>query len=654
MKGAITRIAGPLIEAKGMRGNKMYDIVYVGEEKLVGEIIKIIGDVASIQVYEDTTRLKPGEPVEGTGSPLSVELGPGLIQSIYDGIQRPLEVIKELSGDFIGRGLRATALDRKRKWRFQPSLKKGDGVSGGSILGTVRETEAVEHRILAPPTASGKIREIREGEFTVQDVVCVLEDGTELSMMHTWPVKTPRPIKRKLEPEEPLVTGERVLDLFFPIAKGGTAAIPGPFGAGKTVVQHQLARWTDADIIVYVGCGERGNEMTEVLDDFPKLVDPKSGRPLLERTVLIANTSNMPVAAREASVYTGITIAEYFRDMGYNSAVMADSTSRWAEAMREISSRLEEMPGEEGFPAYLGSRLASFYERAGRVECIGHGGVGSTSIIGAVSPPGGDFSEPVTQNTLRIVRVFWALDAKLADRRHFPAINWFTSYSLYAKSLGSWFQSNVAEDIVSLLQESFTLLQRESELLEIVQLVGADALPDYERMVLEASRMIREDFLQQDAYHDVDTYCPLKKQYGMLKVLMEFYHHASDAVEAGMSVEDIVRLPVVEDIARMKYLKPEEFDKNVESVFSKVADSFSEREVEKKKKEREEKEAESEEDAGGKKKGVAPEEGKEGEAGEVEKGKKGEVVKPEEGKEGETREAEKGKKAGEKQDSTKK
>ncbi|MFH1404440.1 MAG: V-type ATP synthase subunit A [Candidatus Altiarchaeota archaeon] len=587
--GRITRIAGPLIEADGMRGDKMYDLVYVGDEKLIGEIIKIIGDTASIQVYEETTGLKPGEPVEGTGSPLSLELGPGLIQSIYDGIQRPLSLIKEMSGDFIARGLTVQSLDRKKKWDFKPTVKAGDMVSGGSVLGAVQETEAVEHRILVPPYVSGKVREVRGGEHTVDDTVCVLEDGTELSMMHKWPVKTPRPVAERLEPDEPLVTGERILDSFFPMAKGGTAAIPGPFGAGKTVVQHQLARWSDADIIVYVGCGERGNEMTEVLDDFPKLIDPKSGRPLFERTVLIANTSNMPVAAREASVYTGITIAEYYRDMGYNTAMMADSTSRWAEAMREISSRLEEMPGEEGFPAYLGARLASFYERAGKVECAGSGLTGSASIIGAVSPPGGDFSEPVTQNTLRIVRVFWALDAKLADRRHFPAINWFTSYSLYAKSFEDWFRKNVSEDVVSLLRESFNLLQRESELMEIVQLVGADALPDYERMVLEASRMIREDFLQQDAYHEVDTFCPLKKQYAMLKTLMEFYHAASDAVDEGMLVEDIISMPVVEEISRMKYVNIDEFDGVAESILSKIKSSFTSEEIVKSKNKAEEK-----------------------------------------------------------------
>jgi len=576
MKGRISRIAGPLIEAKGMTGNKMYDLVQVGEDKLLGEIIKIIGDTASIQVYEDTTGLKPGEIVVGTGRPLSVELGPGLIESIYDGIQRPLKAIKEQCGDYIERGVEAYALDRKKKWHFMPSVKKGELVAGGSILGSVTETEAVEHKILVPPGITGKIKEIKEGDYTVDEDIISLDDGTLIKLMHNWPVKTPRPVCNKLEPTEPLITGERVLDMFFPIAKGGTAAIPGPFGAGKTVVQHQLARWSDADIIVYVGCGERGNEMTEVLDDFPELIDPRSGRPLFERTVLIANTSNMPVAAREASVYTGVTIAEYYRDMGLNSAMMADSTSRWAEAMREISSRLEEMPGEEGFPAYLGSRLASFYERAGKIECLGNKKIGSTSIIGAVSPPGGDFSEPMTQNTLRIVRVFWALDAKLADRRHFPAINWFTSYSLYAKSFEDWFNKNIAEDTVQLLRDSFTLLQRESELMEIVQLVGADALPDYERMVLEISRMVREDFLQQDAYHEIDTFCPLQKQYHMLKILMEFYSQASDSIEAGMSVGDVINLPVVEDISRMKYKSNDDFDKHYEQLSSSIKKCFKE------------------------------------------------------------------------------
>jgi V/A-type H+/Na+-transporting ATPase subunit A len=549
--GRIKRVSGPLIEADGMRGSRMYDLVRVGDEKLMGEVIKIEGERISVQVYEDTTGLKPGEAVVNTGEQLSVELAPGLLKSIYDGVQRPLESLRAASGDFIRRGIEAPAVDRKKRWHFTPSIRKGDAVKPGTVLGTTEETKLITHKIIAPAGASGKVRDIREGDYTVEEVVCTLEKG-ELTMLQRWPVKCPRPFVRKFESSEPLITGTRVIDVFFPIAKGGTAAIPGPFGAGKTVIQHQLAKWTDADVIVYVGCGERGNEMTEVLDEFPKLKDPDSGEPLMERTVLIANTSNMPVAAREASVYTGVTIAEYYRDMGYNAAMMADSTSRWAEAMREISARLEEMPGEEGFPAYLSSRLASFYERAGVVECL-CGVKASASIIGAVSPPGGDLSEPVTQNTLRVARVFWSLDAKLADRRHFPAINWLTSYSLYRQLLDPWFAKNAGADMGKMRDEALSILQRESELMEIVQLVGADNLPGNERMLLESAKIIREDFLQQGAYDDVDSYCPLEKQKAMLSAIINFHHKALAAIEKGRKVSDIIALPVVEKLAKMKH-----------------------------------------------------------------------------------------------------
>jgi len=561
-EGRITRVTGPLVEAGGLSKARMYDVVRVGDEGLMGEVIKIEGDKVSVQVYEDTAGLKPGEPVENTGEELSVELGPGLLRSLYDGIQRPLDVLKAKSGDFIRRGDESPALDRKKKWHFRPSVRKGDKVSEGTVLGTTQETKLIEHRILAPHGVSGTVKEIKEGDYTVEEVVCSL-DKAELTMLTRWPVKRPRPYLAKLEPKEMLVTGCRVIDVFFPVAKGGTAAIPGPFGAGKTVTQHQLAEWADADVIVYVGCGERGNEMTEVLTDFPKLKDPKSGEPLMERTVLIANTSNMPVAARDASVYTGVTIAEYYRDMGYDVGLMADSTSRWAEAMREISARLEEMPGEEGFPAYLSTRLASFYERAGVVECLNRK-TGSTTIIGAVSPPGGDLSEPVTQNTLRVARVFWSLDAKLADRRHFPAINWLTSYSLYRKLLEPWITKEFGEDMTGLRDEALAILQRESELLEIVQLVGADALPDRERMVLETAKIIREDFLQQNAYHEVDSYCPQDKQRSMLQAILKFHHAGLKAVDAKVKVSKIMESPVVDILAKMKYQPPAEFKKSVE------------------------------------------------------------------------------------------
>jgi V/A-type H+-transporting ATPase subunit A len=572
MKGVIRRISGPLVEADDMRGARMYDVVYAGEEKLMGEVIRIDGDRVSVQVYEDTNGVKPGEPMMNTGEQLSVELAPGILKSIYDGVQRPLERLKQQSGDFIMRGVEAPAVDRRRRWHFKPNVKKGDDVSGGAVLGSVGETKLIEHRVLAPPGASGKVKDIREGDYTVEEVVCTLDTG-ELTMLQRWPVKTPRPVARKLEPDEPLITGERIIDVFFPIAKGGTAAIPGPFGAGKTVVQHQLARWVDADVIVYVGCGERGNEMTEVLDDFPKLLDPKSGEPLIERTALIANTSNMPVAAREASVYTGVTLAEYYRDMGYNTALMADSTSRWAEAMREISSRLEEMPGEEGYPAYLGSKLASFYERAGKVECLNQM-TASTSIIGAVSPPGGDLSEPVTQNTLRIVRVFWSLDARLADRRHFPAINWLTSYSLYRKLLEPWVDENIGKQMRGMRDEALALLQRESELLEIVQLVGADALPDHERLILETAKMLREDFLQQDAYHEVDSHCPIGKQEMMLSAILSFHHQALSVIERGVKLTQVIESPIVDELAKMKYTPTEKIEGEIKGLKQEIGEAF--------------------------------------------------------------------------------
>jgi V/A-type H+/Na+-transporting ATPase subunit A len=564
IKGTIKRISGPIIEARGMRGSGMYDLVKIGGEGLMGEVIKVMGDTVSVQVYEDTTGLKPGEPVENTGEQLSVELGPGLLKSIYDGVQRPLTSLKELSGDFIRRGLFAPAIDRKKRWHFTPEVSEGDTIKPGTILGTTQESKLILHRIIAPHGVSGTVKSAREGDYTVEDPVVEL-DTCQVPMLQRWPVKTPRPVIRKLEPTEPLMTGSRIIDTFFPLAKGGTAAIPGPFGAGKTVIQHQLAKWADADVIIYVGCGERGNEMTEVLDEFPQLKDPKSGEPLMERTVLIANTSNMPVAAREASVYTGVTIAEYYRDMGYNSALMADSTSRWAEAMREISARLEEMPGEEGFPAYLGTRLASFYERAGHVKTLS-GLNASTSLIGAVSPPGGDLSEPVTQNTLRVVRVFWSLDAKLADRRHFPSINWLRSYSLYKKQLQPYLAEKTSDDISGLIDEAMGILQRESELLEIVQLVGADALPPHEQMMLESAKMLREDYLQQDAYHQVDSFCSFRKQYMMLKAILDFHHMSLEAIESGAKVEEIMQSQAVEKISRMKYCGQEDLEELISQV----------------------------------------------------------------------------------------
>lgn len=573
--GKIIRIAGPLVEAKGMAGMQMHEVVRVGEESLMGEIIRLNRDVASIQVYEETTGLKPGEPVEGTGRPLSVELGPGILKSIYDGIQRPLDLIKNKAGEFITRGITVSSIDKENKWEFIPKVKKGQNVVAGDMIGEIQETRIIKNRIMVPYGVEGAVESTQDGKFRVTDTVCVIKGKNgkrhEISSMQIWPVRKPRPYKKKLESNIPLISGQRVFDTFFPIAKGGTAAIPGPFGSGKTVSQHQLAKWVDSEVIVYVGCGERGNEMTEVLEEFPHLEDPKNKMPLMERTCLIANTSNMPVAAREASIYTGITIAEYYRDMGYNTALMADSTSRWAEAMREISGRLEEMPGEEGYPAYLASRLAEFYERSGRVIILGSDDrEGSTSIIGAVSPPGGDFSEPVTQNTLRVTRVFWALDAKLADRRHFPSINWLTSYSLYTDDLGEWFKGNIAENFMRIKTEAMTILQKESELKEIVQLVGPDALPDREKIILDIARMIREDFLQQNAFHEVDTYCSPKKQYRMLGIILKFYERAINSLEKGMSPEEINKASVIDDIAKMKYIPEKEFDNVSGEIISKI------------------------------------------------------------------------------------
>ena len=566
MKGEIYRVAGPVVTAVNLPA-RMYDLVFVGEEHLMGEVIRIEGQKVVIQVYEDTSGLKPGEVVETTGNPLMIELGPGLLKQIYDGIQRPLPKLKERMGDFIRRGIIEPGLSRDAKWHFVPMVKSGDRVMPGDALGYVQETKYNRTYILVPPDVHGVVKEIREMEGTVTETVCVV-DNTEIQMMQKWAVRFARPFKEKLMPEKPLMTGQRVFDTLFPVAKGGTAAIPGPFGSGKTVSQHQLAKWSDADIVVYVGCGERGNEMTEVLEEFPKLTDPRTNAPLMERTVLIANTSNMPVAAREASVYTGITIAEYFRDMGYAVALMADSTSRWAEAMREISSRLEEMPGEEGYPAYLAAKLSAFYERAGRVITLS-GKEGSITVIGAVSPPGGDFSEPVTQNTLRIVKVFWALDAKLAARRHFPSINWLTSYSLYTTYLDEWFTKNVSEDWVNLRQSAVAILQKEAELEEIVQLVGSDSLPPGEQVTLFTGRLIREIFLQQNAYHEVDSYCSLENQYLLLKTILWVDELARETLKKGVNVRRIVSISSVELLARSRFER--EFKKAIEEAKKAIA-----------------------------------------------------------------------------------
>ncbi len=586
-KGVIKKVAGPLVVAKGMRDANMRDVCKVSNRELMGEIIEIHGDEASIQVYEETSGLKPGEPVESTGVPMSVELGPGIISSIYDGIQRPLEKIKEVTGsNLLQRGVTVPSLNREAKWHFIPTAKAGDEVEFGDIIGTVQETEVVLHKIMVPKGANGKIKSITEGDYTVTEDIAVIETehgDVPVQLMQKWPVRTGRPYKQKLSPDMPLVTGQRVIDTLFPIAKGGVAAVPGPFGSGKTVVQHQLAKWADAQIVVYIGCGERGNEMTDVLNEFPELKDPRTGKSLMERTVLIANTSDMPVAAREASIYTGITIAEYFRDMGYSVALMADSTSRWAEALREMSGRLEEMPGEEGYPAYLGSRLAEFYERAGRVISLGkEGREGALSVIGAVSPAGGDISEPVTQATLRIVKVFWSLQASLAYQRHFPAIGWLNSYSLYMDNVEPYFNNKVAEDWTELRARIMSLLQDEAELDEIVKLVGMDALSAPDRIKLEAARSVREDYLQQNAFDGIDTYTSPKKQHIMMKLVLAYFDEATAALTDGAKVNDLVALPVREAIGRFKYIPEDQieakYDEIVKTLKSQCAEAVARKE----------------------------------------------------------------------------
>jgi V/A-type H+/Na+-transporting ATPase subunit A len=566
--GKIIKVAGPVVLAEGLRGAKMYDVVKVSNQKLIGEIIELTDDLITIQVYEETSGIGPGEPVFSTNMPLSVELGPGLISSIYDGIQRPLDLIRQSKGDFISRGAEEDAIDRKRKWDFKPILKKGNKVISGDIIGVVQESSIILHKIMIPYGIQGEIEEISAGKFTVTDTIAKVKELngliTEIKMLQKWPVRQLRLYKEKLPPFEPLITGLRVIDTFFPIAKGGTACIPGPFGSGKTVVQHQISKWCNAEIIIFIGCGERGNEMTDVLLEFPKLIDPHTGKSLMERTILIANTSNMPVAAREASVYTGITIAEYYRDMGYNVALMADSTSRWAEAMREISGRLEEMPGEEGYPAYLGTRISSFYERSGRVRCQSSDNREATlSVIGAVSPPGGDLSEPVTQNTLRTVQVFWNLQDKLAYKRHFPAIDWLTSYSLYLSQLSEFFKREINEDFVELRNKSIGILQQEADLEEIIRLVGIDALSTYERLILETARSIREDFLQQDAFDDVDSYTSIKKQFSILKLIILFHENAEKVITKGVTIDKLNTLPVKAKIIKAKFIE----EKNIEKFY---------------------------------------------------------------------------------------
>ena len=573
--GVIKKVSGPLVIASGMRDANMYDVVRVSKERLIGEIIEMHGDEASIQVYEETSGLGPGEPVESMEVPLSVDLGPGLIGSIYDGIQRPLNVIMQVTGtDRLSRGVEVPALDEEKKWDFVATASVGDEVEAGDIIGTVQETSVVTQKIMIPYGVSGKIKSIQSGSFNIRETVAVVETekgDVNVAMAQKWPVRKGRPYKTKLAPNTPLITGQRVIDGFFPIAKGGVAAVPGPFGSGKTVIQHQLAKWAEADIVVYIGCGERGNEMTDVLNEFPELKDPKTGESLMKRTILIANTSDMPVAAREASIYTGITIAEYFRDMGYSVALMADSTSRWAEALREMSGRLEEMPGEEGYPAYLSSRLAQFYERAGHVISLGHEGrEGFLSVIGAVSPPGGDISEPVSQATLRIVKVFWRLDADLAYQRHFPAINWLSSYSLYLDTLEKWFNDNVDEGWMTTRQHLMTLLQEEASLNEIVKMVGMDALSPQDRLKMEAARSIREDFLHQNSFDDVDTYTSIRKQFRMMQLVYAYYDEGTKALAAGAKIDDLVKLPVREDIGRFKYT----LEKDVESHYTEVADEL--------------------------------------------------------------------------------
>jgi len=578
--GRIDRVAGPVVVASGMLGASMYELVKVGNWGLIGEVIRVESDRATIQVYEETTGIKPGETVERTGHPLSVELGPGLINQFFDGIQRPLPVLLKQAGAFIRRGVTAPALDRKKKWEFTPLLSKGDKVTSGDVLGEVPETVLVKHRVLVPPNIAGTLKSIvPKGNYTLEDPIAEVETArstNKLFLMHSWPVRSPRPNREKVPSDTPLITGQRIIDFFFPIAKGGTAAIPGDFGTGKTITQHQLAKWADADVIVYVGCGERGNEMTEVLETFPELKDPRSGHPLMERTLLVANTSNMPIAAREASMYTGVTLAEYFRDMGYDVALMADSTSRWAEALREVSGRLEEMPGEEGYPAYLASRLAEIYERAGRVKVIGReeNKLGSVSIVGAVSPSGGDFSEPVTQNTLRIVKVFWALSKPLAERRHFPAIDWLTSYSLYLDSLENWYQTKIGPAWSSLRKEGMALLQRDEELREIVMLVGPDALSESQRVVLEAARMIKEDFLIQSALHPVDSYCSPEKTVLLMSLIMRFYERMKESTEKGIPLQRALELPAKNDIARAKIHPSETFNEFAKGLTARIDEQF--------------------------------------------------------------------------------
>jgi V/A-type H+-transporting ATPase subunit A len=577
--GRIVKVAGPLVIASGMRTAKIYDVVRVSEHRLMGEVIEIRRDEASIQVYEETGGLGVGEPVYPTGVPLSVELGPGLIESIYDGVQRPLDIIREQVGDYITRGIDIPGLNREKRWKFDPRVEAGDEVVEGDVLGTVDETVLVKHMIMVPPGVKGTVEKIESGEFKVTDTVATIKSergSVEITLMQKWPVRQARPYRRRLDPNEPLTTGQRVIDAFFPISKGGTACVPGPFGSGKTVVQHQLAKYADAQIIVYVGCGERGNEMTDVLLEFPELIDPHSGEPLMKRTVLIANTSNMPVAAREASVYTGMTIAEYFRDMGYSVALMADSTSRWAEAMREMSGRLEEMPGEEGYPAYMGTRIAEFYERAGKVECLGSDGrIGALSAVGAVSPPGGDLSDPVVQATLRVVKVFWSLEDKLAYRRHFPAISWLTSYSLYEANLREYFLEHYGEEWVKGIDDAMSLLQQEAELEEIVRLVGLDALSPGNRLVMETARSIREDFLHQNAFHEVDTYTSFQKMSKIMELIKLFQRLGRDALEQGVNIQDIAGLPIRERIARAKFL-PEEKLEDMDRIREELEKSFKE------------------------------------------------------------------------------
>ena len=572
-KGKITKVSGPLVEAKGLSDANIYDVVEVSKDKLIGEIIEMRGDVANIQVYEETTGIGPGDEVVSTGSPLSVELGPGLLERMYDGIQRPLEKLELLAGEFLKRGVTAPPLNREKKWEFNKEKEVGDQVIPGDILGSVDETSVINHKIMVPNGIKGKVKEIKDGEFTVEDTVAVIETENgdkEINMIQKWPVRTPRPFNRKLDPDTPLITGQRVIDTFFPVAKGGAASIPGPFGSGKTVIQHQIAKYADADVVIYVGCGERGNEMTDVLDEFPELIDPKTGESIMKRTVLIANTSNMPVAAREASVYTGITLAEYYRDMGYSVALMADSTSRWAEALREMSGRLEEMPGDEGFPAYLASRIADFYERSGKV--IVNGQVekeGSLSVIGAVSPPGGDLSEPVTQSTLRIVKVFWGLDYDLSYQRHFPAINWLNSYSLYQDKIDSYIDKTVDEKFSKNRMRAMSLLQQESSLQEIVRLIGRDGLSDDDKLKLDVTKSLREDFLQQNAFHETDAFCPMEKQDLMLDTILYFYDKSLEALSDGANLDELEELEVKEKITRLKLIKDEnleEFDQVKEQI----------------------------------------------------------------------------------------